>query len=518
MTAAGFHRRIAATGALAVLLAACNGDGGTGPNGATSVVAASPILQTSTTGIRVADPPAVRVTNRDGEPVAGVPVAFKVTAGGGLLRYSAATTDATGFATAGVWELGTTPGQNTVVATVEGLPPVTFNATAQARRAASMVATSAVSQPGVPGTPVIAPPIVRVYDQTGQPMSGITVTFTVTAGGGTVGSPTATTNTAGEAAAGSWTLGPAQGTNTVTATTAGVPPVIFNATSDPCLAPTWYVPLTTIAAALTTSDCRLSAGYYLDLYEMDLWEPVSFRMTSTEVDAWLELYDENGDLVALNDDADGSNAQLNVFALPIGHFLVATTFDPGELGSYTLSSSTLNQAVGCGEYWVVPQKTLNASVASTDCEAEGYYSDLYFIVAHPGQPLRFYMQSTTFDPVLELYDAISGELVARNDDGGGGTNAQIDYTATELTILAVNATTWDVGATGAYQISVHRLGGDSPAAALRSGPPSARVLDAAGASASRRSGQRKAAAALRGAGFGVPRLAPTPRVKPAGTR
>src|SRR3712207_8741221 len=61
-----------------------------------------------------------------------------------------------------------------------------------------------------------------------------------------------------------------------------------------------------------------------------------------------------------------------------------------------------------------------------------YYSDLYFIVAHPAQPLRFYMQSTTFDPVLELYDAISGQLVARNDDVGGGTNAQIDRKSTRL--------------------------------------------------------------------------------------
>ncbi len=64
------------------------------------------------------------------------------------------------------------------------------------------------------GTPVGIAPSVVVTNARG-PLEGATVTFTVTAGGGTVtGSPTVT-NAQGIATAGTWTLGPAPGTNTL---------------------------------------------------------------------------------------------------------------------------------------------------------------------------------------------------------------------------------------------------------------------------------------------------------------
>ena len=77
--------------------------------------------------------------------------------------------------------------------------------------------------------------VVRVTDSNDRPVQGQTVAFAVTAGGGTLTPPSATTNADGVAGA-RWTLGPAAGPQTATATAAGggAPPnvsVAFNATA-----------------------------------------------------------------------------------------------------------------------------------------------------------------------------------------------------------------------------------------------------------------------------------------------
>jgi hypothetical protein len=88
--------------------------------------------QSASTGAAVGTAPSVVVTDAQGKPVAGVPVAFAVATGGGSVKGSAAVTDATGIATAGAWLLGTAAGPNTLTATCAGLAgsPVTFTATA----------------------------------------------------------------------------------------------------------------------------------------------------------------------------------------------------------------------------------------------------------------------------------------------------------------------------------------------------------------------------------------------------
>ena len=64
----------------------------------------------------------------------------------------------------------------------------------------------------------------------GNPISGAAVSFTATPGD-TITTPTATTDGTGLATVGSWTLGPAPGTNTLTATASGLSgsPVTFTA-------------------------------------------------------------------------------------------------------------------------------------------------------------------------------------------------------------------------------------------------------------------------------------------------
>ena len=57
------------------------------------------------------------------------------------------------------------------------------------------------------GTAVATTPSVLVTDPNNNPVSGVCVTFAVASGGGSVTGASATTNAAGIATVGSWTLG-----------------------------------------------------------------------------------------------------------------------------------------------------------------------------------------------------------------------------------------------------------------------------------------------------------------------
>lgn len=65
---------------------------------------------------------AVRVVGVNNTPVVGVPVAFQVTAGAGVITPQSALTHSSGEVSV-KWTLGPTPGMNTVTASVAKLSP-----------------------------------------------------------------------------------------------------------------------------------------------------------------------------------------------------------------------------------------------------------------------------------------------------------------------------------------------------------------------------------------------------------
>jgi hypothetical protein len=174
--------------------------------------------QSAPVGSAVPVAPTVLVTDESGNPVAGARVTFTPASGGGNVQGGIATTGPDGLAHVGAWELGTTTGTNTLNASVSGVPSVAFSATATPGSPVRVVAVTLTNQVGLVGTTVAPDPAVRVEDQFGNGVSGVPVTFAVTAGGGSVTGATTTTNANGVATVGSWTLGPSAGTNTLTAT------------------------------------------------------------------------------------------------------------------------------------------------------------------------------------------------------------------------------------------------------------------------------------------------------------
>src|SRR3954468_22333021 len=137
--------------------------------------------------------------------------------------------------------------------------------------AASISANSSTSLSAAPGAQVTELPSVIVRDQGGQPVAGARVTFAVETGGGTVTGGSATTDASGIATVGSWTLGPATGSNTLSARTGSLPAVTFTAdAADPCSILQPHSLGTTTDSQLSPRDCQLSDDRFVDFYTVTL--------------------------------------------------------------------------------------------------------------------------------------------------------------------------------------------------------------------------------------------------------
>ena len=206
----------------------CGDDPGSGPDTPTALTIRSGDGQTADAGTAVPNAPTVQVTGESGTGIGGVTVSFNVTTGGGSVASATAVTGSDGIASSGTWTLGD-PGPQQLRASVSGLEPVVFSATALDVPAA-LVIQAGDGQRAIAGTTVPDPIQVRVNGVTGAGLEGVTVSFQVTAGGGTVESATATTDGDGLASPGAWTLG-APGPQGLRATVNGLDPVTIRATA-----------------------------------------------------------------------------------------------------------------------------------------------------------------------------------------------------------------------------------------------------------------------------------------------
>jgi hypothetical protein len=156
----------------------------------------------------------VRVVDAFGNGVPGQNLSWVLVGPGGSVNPGSGTTDAAGEAFTR-WSLGPIAGQQVLRAAVPGFAPVSFIANAQSLQPATIAAASNTLLNGTAGQPVTPAPSVEVQDANGNPVSGVTVSFTVVSGGGEVSSGAShgasvntSTDAAGIAKVGAWTLGP----------------------------------------------------------------------------------------------------------------------------------------------------------------------------------------------------------------------------------------------------------------------------------------------------------------------
>jgi uncharacterized protein YjdB len=212
--------------------------------------------QTAPPNTAVAIAPAVKVSDAGGVGVAGISVIFSIRSGGGSITGAVAVSDSKGIATVGSWILGA-GGGNSLFATLDGVSgsPLIFVATANATTSpppgpppppppppppsctpgtpASISINAGDGQTAVAGFAVPVPPSVKITNTAGQAACGVTVTFSIRSGEGSVTGASAISNESGIATVGSWTLGSIGG-NSLFATLNGVSgsPIIFVASAS----------------------------------------------------------------------------------------------------------------------------------------------------------------------------------------------------------------------------------------------------------------------------------------------
>jgi adhesin/invasin len=239
--------RHGATICAALLLAACSGDGPTTPDnpGPLVFVLAPGFVDGQSVVVGTPYPQLLGVQVTGVSPVNGQILNFVVTSGGGSVF---APVVATAKPTSGpwkgvngigenVWTLGPLAGPQTIEArlinpvTGATMTQATFHATGLAGPAQLIKPSAGDQQGALAGASVAVSPAVLVTDQFGNPKAGIAVSFAVATGGGSITGASQTTGANGVATVGSWTLGPAVGSNTLRATAAGLTgsPVTFTA-------------------------------------------------------------------------------------------------------------------------------------------------------------------------------------------------------------------------------------------------------------------------------------------------
>jgi alpha-tubulin suppressor-like RCC1 family protein len=184
-----------------------------------SLVVASGDAQTGVVATQLVQDLVVKATDAVGNPKAGVVVSFAVTSGGGSIT-SSAITDATGLASAR-WTLGTSAGVQTAIASASGVAPISFTATARAAPPQTITVLTGNNQSGSPGAPLPDSLRVRLTDQFGNPVSGVTILWAPLAGSGSVSPTTSVTDANGRAAT-RWTLGSTGGPKFVVASGGGL--------------------------------------------------------------------------------------------------------------------------------------------------------------------------------------------------------------------------------------------------------------------------------------------------------
>ena len=202
----------------ALMMVDCGGGGGgTGPTPNTIAVSAGN-NQVGAAGTALSESLAVIVRDQGGAALAGVNVAFSITAGSGSVSPASRVTDVAGIAKTRR-TLGPNAGTQTVNATAGSLAPVQFSAVSQINGAVNIANSTTGPLADSVGATKAESLVVLVTDQNATPVQGMTVTWGST--GGSVSAASVPTSAVGLSKV-LFTYGTGAGNQTATATVTGL--------------------------------------------------------------------------------------------------------------------------------------------------------------------------------------------------------------------------------------------------------------------------------------------------------
>ena len=189
-----------------------------------------------------------------------------------------------------------TPTSSTTTTTTtptSSTPTTTTTTTTTTPVATTLSKISGDNQQGPPGEALANPFVVQVQDQNGNPLQGTTVTFAVTAGGGTLTATTPTTDANGQAQT-TLTLGSMLGTNTVQARVQGIDQIQVFSAKDSLL--------DSVRAAVADTTGSTPESVQLYRFELQLqqgWNLIHLPLTVYMVDNQLLRIQTAADLYEL---------------------------------------------------------------------------------------------------------------------------------------------------------------------------------------------------------------------------
>lgn len=232
-------------------------------------------------------------------------------------------------------------------------------------------------------------------------------------------------------------------------------------------------PLTPGRAAtgtISASDPKMADGTNYDEWSFTAKGHHRYRiaMSAESFDAYLSIGRGQGSgyvQIASDDDGGGgTNALLTFLAPADGDFTVrANTVREGETGDYTLTLTDLGEPAPVRPVAIAPGQVVSGSITLEDpISADGKPTDYYKFNARAGRKYAVTMLSQAFDAVVDVGRGNNGgfERFRTNDDGGGGTNARLEWVPSAAGEVWIAAHTLNAD-TGRYTILLEDLG-DAP--------------------------------------------------------
>jgi hypothetical protein len=211
---------------------------------------------------------------------------------------------------------------------------------------------------------------------------------------------------------------------------------------------------------LGPGSCRGVNGQPVDYYQFTLPSDgvVAAVMTASQLDGYLTLLDSSGKPLRSDDNSYTGNDPLIVQFLPAGAYKLAARDASSTAGG--LYEVDVRTSLGPRPPFCTPKSTvaLGSTVTGTinfaGCQyVDATFADVYQINLSSDTAIDLHLNSSDFDSYLVILDA-KGNVVAQDDNSGGGTNAWVAQLLAAGTYYVVAKPSGDYTAHGDYSLIV----------------------------------------------------------------
>ena len=208
------------------------------------------------------------------------------------------------------------------------------------------------------------------------------------------------------------------------------------------------------------TECRRTSGQMLDLYSIVVaGGEVTIDLTG-DYDTYMQLYDENCQLIAQDDDGgDGLNSRLAMVDLPGGiYYIGVSSFATGQAGGFALNAvceSGDNFCVQCRVDTISPQQTLTGTLGISECSLPPFEQliEVYAFRVDEFFEGRISVASENFDPSVALFNDLCDE-VSFNDNCGAGTESACLNVSLEAGNYSIVVSSEEPRAAGGFSLTL----------------------------------------------------------------